>query len=135
VRSGWTRKDEEEQKQTFGIPYNSLADPVIPITRIGLKDGLITMFKVDISQLEATEDVMDLVMKSNETIKVFYVRVKLAMEVKKQSISKADKALSLYIADRDQDLFTFFLAGVPSKYQEFAMLGEKPPRDPTTFRN
>jgi hypothetical protein len=34
---------------------------------IGLKDGL--MFKVDISQLEATEAVMDLVRKSNETIK------------------------------------------------------------------
>jgi hypothetical protein len=35
--------------------------------RIGLKDGL--RFKVDISQLEATEVVMDLDRKSNETIK------------------------------------------------------------------
>jgi hypothetical protein len=39
------------------------------------------MFKVDISQLEETEAVMDLVMKSNETINVFYVLVKWAMEV------------------------------------------------------
>jgi hypothetical protein len=36
------------------IHANPLADPVIPLTRIGLKDGLIAMFKVDISQLEAT---------------------------------------------------------------------------------
>jgi hypothetical protein len=36
------------------IYANPLADPVIPLTRIGLKDGLIAMFKVDISQLEAT---------------------------------------------------------------------------------
>jgi hypothetical protein len=92
------------------------------------------MFKVDISQLEATEAVMDLVMKNNNTINVFYVRVKWAMEVKNHSISMADKALAPYIADRDGDLFTFFLAGVPSKYWEFAMSGENPPTDPTTLR-
>jgi hypothetical protein len=92
------------------------------------------MFKVDISQLEATEAVMDLVMKSNETINVFYVSVKWAMEVKNHSISMADKALAPYIADRDRDLFTFFLAGVPSKYREFAMSGENPPNNPTTLR-
>jgi hypothetical protein len=40
------------------------------------------MFKVDISKLEAAEAVMDLVMKPNETINVFYVRVKWAMEVR-----------------------------------------------------
>jgi hypothetical protein len=55
---------------------------------------------------------MDLVMKSNETINVFYVWVKWAMEVKNHSINMADKALAPYIADRDRDLFTFFLAGV-----------------------
>jgi hypothetical protein len=77
---------------------------------------------------------MDLAMKSNETINVFYVRVKWAMEVKNHSISMADKALAPYIADRDRDLFTFFLAGVPSKYREFAMSGENPPTDPTTLR-
>jgi hypothetical protein len=94
------------------------------------------MFKVDISQqLEATEAVMDLVMKSNETINVFYVRVKGAMEVKNHSISMEDKdLLAPYIADRDRDLFTFFLAGLPSKYQEFAMSRENPPTDPTTLR-
>jgi hypothetical protein len=43
-----------------------------PHTCIGLKDGLIAMFNVDISQLEATEAFMDLVMKSNKTINVFY---------------------------------------------------------------
>jgi hypothetical protein len=64
---------------------------VPPHARIGLKDGLIAMFKVDISQKEATEAVMDLVMKSNETISVFYVLVKWAMEVKNHSISMADK--------------------------------------------
>jgi hypothetical protein len=116
------------------IHANPNADPVIPLTRIGLKDGLIAMFKVDISQLEATEAVMDLVMKSNETINVFYVRVKWAMEVKNHSISIKDKALAPYIADRDQDLFTFFSAGLPSKYWEFAMSGENPPTDPTTLR-
>jgi hypothetical protein len=109
------------------------AVPLRP-ARIGLKDGLIAMFKVDISQLEATEAVMDLVMKSNETINVFYVRVKWAMEVRNHSISMADKALAPYIADRDRDLFTFFLAGVSSKYREFAMSGENPPTDPTTLR-
>jgi hypothetical protein len=113
---------------------NLAAVPPRPHARIGLKDGLIAMFKVDISQLEATEAVMDLVIKSNETINVFYVRVKWAMEVKKHSISMADKALAPYIADRDQDLFTFFLAGVPSKYWEFAVSGENPPTDPTTLR-
>jgi hypothetical protein len=102
--------------------------------RIGLKDGLIAMFKVDISQLEATEAVMDLTMKPNETINVFYVRVKWAMEVKNHSISLEDKAQAPYIEDRDRDLFTFFLAGVPSKYREFAMSGENPPNDPTTLR-
>jgi hypothetical protein len=56
------------------------------------------------------------------------------MEVKNHSISMEDKALAPFIADRDQDLFTFFLAGVPSKYREFAMSGENPPTDPTTFR-
>jgi hypothetical protein len=45
-----------------------------------------------------------------------------------------DKALAPYIADRDRDLFTFFLAGVPSKYREFAMSGENPPNDPTTLQ-
>jgi hypothetical protein len=35
------------------IHPNPNTDPVIPFTRIGLKDGLITIFKVDISQLEA----------------------------------------------------------------------------------
>jgi hypothetical protein len=64
------------------IHANLNTDTVIPFTRVGLKDGLIAMFKVDISQLEATEAVMDLVMKSSETINVFYVRVKWAMEVK-----------------------------------------------------
>jgi hypothetical protein len=92
------------------------------------------MFKVDISQLEATEAVMDLVMKPNETINVFYVCVKWAMEVKNHSISLEDKALAPYIADRDRDLFTFFLAGVSSKYREFAMSGENPPNDPTTLQ-
>jgi hypothetical protein len=77
------------------------AETDISDTCIGLKDGLISMFKVDISQLEATEAVMDLVMKSSETINVFYVRVKWAMEVKNHSISMADKALAPYIADRD----------------------------------
>jgi hypothetical protein len=91
------------------------------------------MFKVDISQLEATEAVMDLVMKSSETINVFYVWVKWAMEVKNHSISMEDKALAPYIADRDRDLFTFFLAGLPSKYREFAMSGENHPTDPTTL--
>jgi hypothetical protein len=57
------------------IHANPGAQPPIPHTCIGLKDGLIAMFKVDISQLEATEAAMDLVMKSNETINVFYVRV------------------------------------------------------------
>jgi hypothetical protein len=74
-----------------------------PHTRIGLKDGLIAMFKVDISQLEATEAIIDPVMKSSKTINVFYVRVKWAMEVKNHSISMADKALAPYIADRDRD--------------------------------
>jgi hypothetical protein len=60
---------------------------------------------------------MDLVMKSNETINVFYVWVKWAMEVKNHSISMADKALAPYMADREWDLFTFFLTGVPSKYR------------------
>jgi hypothetical protein len=92
------------------------------------------MFKVDISQLEATEAVMDLVMKSNKTINVFYVRVKWAMEVKNHSISMADKALAPYIADRDRDLLTFFLAGQTSKYWEFAMSGKNPPTDTTTLR-
>jgi uncharacterized membrane protein YgcG len=77
---------------------------------------------------------MDLVMKSNETINVFYVRVKWAMEIKNHSISMVDKALAWYLADRDRDLFTFFLAGVPSKYREFAMSGENPPTDPTTLQ-
>jgi hypothetical protein len=77
---------------------------------------------------------MDLVMKSNETINVFYIRVKWAMEVKNHSIAISDKALALYIADRDRDLFTFFLAGSPSKYREFAMSGENPPTNPTTLR-
>jgi hypothetical protein len=37
--------------------------PLEPVPSIGLiEDGLIAMFKVDISQLEATEAVMDLVM-------------------------------------------------------------------------
>jgi hypothetical protein len=110
----------------------AVAAPPCP-ARIGLKDGLIAMFKVDISQLEATEAVMDLVMKPNETINVFYLCVKWAMEVKNHPISMEDKALAPYIADRDRDLFTFFLAGVPSKYQEFAMSGENPPNDPTTL--
>jgi hypothetical protein len=56
------------------------------------------------------------------------------MEVKNHSISMADKALAPYIADRDWHLFTFFLAGVPSKYREFAMSGENPPNDPTTLQ-
>jgi hypothetical protein len=77
---------------------------------------------------------MDLVMKSNETINVFYIRVKWAMEVKNHSITMEDKALAPYIVDRDRDLFTFFLAGLPSKYREFAMSGENPPTDPTTLR-
>jgi hypothetical protein len=76
------------------IHANPNADPVIPITRVGLKDGLIAMFKADISQLEATEAVMDLVMKSSETINMFYVWVKWAMEVKNHSISMEDKALA-----------------------------------------
>jgi hypothetical protein len=116
------------------VHANPNAVPPISHTRIGLKDGLIAMFKVDISQLEATEAVMDLVMKCNETIKVFYVWVKWAMEVKNHSISMEDKALARYIADRDRDLFTFFLAELPSKYREFAMSGENPPTDPTTLR-
>jgi hypothetical protein len=103
--------------------------------RIGRKDGLIAMFKVDVSQLEATEAVMDLVMKPNKTINVFYVRIKWAMEVKNHSISLEDKALAPYIADRDRDLFTFFLAGVPSKYREFAMSGDNSPNDPTNHGN
>jgi hypothetical protein len=113
---------------------NANAVPPIAVTRIGLKDGLITMFKVDISQLEATEAVMDLVMKSNETINVFYVRLKWSMEVKNHSIPMADKALAPYIADRDRDLFTFFLAGLPAKSREFAMSGDNPSTDPTTLR-
>jgi hypothetical protein len=116
------------------VHANLAAVPPRPHTRIGLKDGLITMFKVDIIRLEATEAVMDLVMKSNETINVFYVRVKWAMEVKNHSITMEDKALAPYIADRDRDLFTFFLGGLPSKYREFAMSGENPPTDPTTLR-
>jgi hypothetical protein len=116
------------------IVQNLAAVPARLHTCIDLKDGLISMFKVDISQLEATEAVMDLVMKSNETINVFYVWVKWAMEVKNHSISMADKALAPYIADRHRDLFTFFLAGVPSKYREFAMSGESPPTDPTTLQ-
>jgi hypothetical protein len=55
------------------------------------------------------------------------------MEVKNHSITLADKALAPYIADRDRDLFTFFLAGLPAKYREFAMSGENPPTDPTTL--
>jgi hypothetical protein len=55
------------------IHANPGAVPPTPHTHIGLKDGLIAMFKVDISQLEATEAVMDLIMKSNDTINVFYV--------------------------------------------------------------
>jgi hypothetical protein len=88
----------------------------------------------DISQLEATESFMDLVMKSNETINVFYVWVKWAMEVKNHSISMENKAMAPYIADRDRDLFTFFLAGLPSKYWEFAVSGENPPTNQTTLR-
>jgi hypothetical protein len=42
---------------------------------------------------------MDLVMKSNETINVFYVKVKWATEVKNHSITMADKALAPYIVD------------------------------------
>jgi hypothetical protein len=53
------------------IVQNLAAVPARPHTCIGLKDGLISIYKVDISQLEATEAVMDLVMKSNETINVF----------------------------------------------------------------
>jgi hypothetical protein len=56
------------------------------------------------------------------------------MEVKNHSISLEDKALAPYIEDRDRDLFTFFLAGVPSKYRKFAMSGENPPNDPTTLQ-
>jgi hypothetical protein len=56
------------------------------------------------------------------------------MEVKNHSISMEEQALAPYIADRDRDLLTFFLAGLPSKYQEFAMSGENPPTDPTTLR-
>jgi hypothetical protein len=116
------------------IHANPNSVPPIPHTRIGLKDGLIAMFKVDISQLEATEAVMDLVMKSNKTINVFYVRVKWTMEVKNHSISMEDKALAPYIEDRDRDLFNYFMAGLPPKYLEFAMSGENPPTDPTTLR-
>jgi hypothetical protein len=65
---------------------------------------------------------------------VFYVRVKWALEVKNHSISMEDKALAPYIADRDRDLFTIFLAGLPSKYREIAMSGENPPTDLTTLR-
>jgi hypothetical protein len=91
------------------------------------------MFKVDISHLEVTKAVMDLVMKSNKTINVFYVRVKWAMEVKRHSITMEDKALAPYIADQDQDLFTFILVGLPSKYCEFAMSGENPPTNPANL--
>jgi hypothetical protein len=114
----WLDKERQGGAETDiwdTIQPNLAAVPPRPHAPIGLKDGLTAMLKVDISQLEATEAVMDLVMKSNETINVFYVRVKWAMEVKNHSNSKADKALALYIADRDRDLFTFFLAGAPSK--------------------
>jgi hypothetical protein len=55
------------------------------------------------------------------------------MEVKNHSISMEEKALEPNIADRDRDLFSFFLAGLPSKYRKFAMSGENPPTDPTTL--
>jgi hypothetical protein len=86
------------------IHQNLVAVPPPPHTCIGLKDGLIAIFKVDISQLEATEAVIDLVLKSSETINVFYVQVTWAREVKNHSISMADKALAPYIADRDRNL-------------------------------
>jgi hypothetical protein len=126
--------DTERQGGAETDIWNTIPAVAVPPrpAHIGLKDGLIAMFKV--SQLEATEAVMDLVMKPNETINVFYVRVKWAIKVKNHSISLEDKALPPYIEDRDRDLFTFFLAGVPSKYREFAMSGGNPPNDPTTLR-
>jgi hypothetical protein len=48
------RRGRSETDLWETIHANPNADPVIPLICIGLKDGLIAMFKVDISQLEAT---------------------------------------------------------------------------------
>ena len=111
----------------------ALGPPVIPFQQ-GLKAQLLAIFKVDVSQLEATEAVMDLVMKSSETINQFYTRVKWSMEVKNHTVTLVDKALAPYIAERDRDLFTFFLAGLPAKYRDYAMTGDAPPTEPDVLR-
>jgi hypothetical protein len=95
----WLDSERQEAETDIWdiIVQNLEAVPARPHTCKGLKDGLLSMFKVDISQLEATEAVMDLVLKCNETINVFCGRVKWAMEVKNHPISMVDMALAPYI--------------------------------------
>jgi hypothetical protein len=109
------------------VHQNLAAVPPHPHTRIGLKDdGLIMSTRGDRSHHGPRHEIQG----DDQRV---YVRVKWAMEVKNHSISMASKALAPYIADRDRDLFTFFLAGLPSKYGEFAMSVANPTTDTTTL--
>jgi hypothetical protein len=111
------------------VQANPNADPVIPINGIGLKDGLMVMFKLDINQLDATEAVMDLVMKSNKTINVFYVRVKWAMEVKKPLYPPGPVHCW-----SGPGPFHFFPGGTASKIQGVCHVRRKNPTNLTTLR-
>lgn len=92
-----------------------------------LKLALETRFTIRITRAEGIEAVAKLQQKRSESVREFYDRVIWAVDVKNHVLTDAQKLEAWYVISRDNDIHTFFAAGLNAKIYEKAMSGGNPP--------
>lgn len=90
-----------------------------------LRVALRKRFKPTVTAVEATQAIIGLKQKENETVQEFYDRVVWAVDRKNYKI--LDKTTDAYQESRDSDIFAFFGAGLKEKIATIAMSGGDAP--------
>jgi hypothetical protein len=94
----------------------------------GLRAALRARFGERITELAAADAVVDLKQKEGESVDGFFDRVTLAMDRKNYSYTRAQKAEAGYLPHFNQDIYTFFGAGLKEYVRSRTLGSAAPPR-------
>jgi hypothetical protein len=97
--------------------------------RTGLEAMFLERYKPKVTSITATETLLSLTQKPNESVKDFYDRVEYAVEQKNYNFTENQKTEDWYSRARDLDVYAFFCSGMDQKIRKLALGDTNPPEN------
>ena len=109
------------------LTRTKMMDNLVTGTYEHFKETFLKRFKPLDEAIRASESIMNLQMKSGESVAAFADRIAIGVEKKNATWDDATKRKPEYKLSRELDMFTFMCAGLDSSLRRVVMGGSEPP--------